>query len=163
EEVGLGGERAAELDALLQPIRQPPHRNLADLVDAEKADDLLDRLAMLDLLALRWPPMERLPEEIALHPAEPAGHDGVEQAHALEERDVLEGAGDAHGGRLMWAHLATHLALVDDLPFLRLVKAVDAVEHRALACSVRSDDGADLAFANVEGHVRKRAHPAEGE
>src|SRR4029079_4783645 len=108
-----------------------------------------------DARVLRCPTQNVMPGEIALHPKEPSGHDVVERAHALEERDVLEGAGDAHGGRLMWAHLATRLALEDDLPFLRLVKTVDAVEHRALACAVRSDDGADLAFANVEGHVRK--------
>src|SRR5437870_4546100 len=49
----LGGERAAQLDALLQAVGQPPDRRLADMLDLEEVDDLLDRLAVSELLAPR--------------------------------------------------------------------------------------------------------------
>jgi hypothetical protein len=54
-------------------------------------------------------------------------------------------------------------ALVGDAAFLRMVEAVDAVEHRGLAGAVRADDGADLALADVEGDVGDRLHAAEAQ
>ena len=48
-------------------------------------------------------------------------------------------------------------------PLLRMIEAVDAVEHRRLAGAVRADDGADLAFADVERDAGERSDPAEGE
>ena len=47
-------------------------------------------------------------------------------------------------------HVPEGLAAQADRAFLRLVDAVDAVEHRALAGAVRADDGADLVLADVE-------------
>ena len=53
------------------------------------------RLAVLHLLAQRRPDPQRLPEQAAAHLQRAPGHDVVERRHALEQRDVLEGAGDA--------------------------------------------------------------------
>ena len=64
--------------------------------------------------------------------------------------------------RLVGAHAGSPFALVGDVPFLRPVETVDAVEHRGLAGAVRPDDGAHLAFADVEGDVADRLHAAEG-
>ena len=63
----LGGERAAELDALLQSVGQPPDRRLADVLDLEEVDDLLDRGAVLDLLAPGAADRRRLLEEVRVH------------------------------------------------------------------------------------------------
>ena len=65
----LHGERAAELDALLQAIGQLADRRAADVLDFEEVDDLLDLLAMLDLFAERRPMPQHLPEQAALHHA----------------------------------------------------------------------------------------------
>ena len=46
---------------------------------------------------------------------------------------------------------------------LRLVDAVDAVEHRALAGAVGADDRAHLVLADVEADVGQRLHAAEAE
>src|SRR2546425_12801775 len=86
----LGGERAAQLDAVLQAGGQPPDRRLADMLDLEEVDDLLDRLAVSELLALRRPHPQRLLQEVAAHLQVAPGHDVVEHRHTLEERDVLE-------------------------------------------------------------------------
>ena len=57
QQLGLGRERAAELDALLQAVGQLADRRLADVLDLQEVDDALDRLAMPDLLALRRAPV----------------------------------------------------------------------------------------------------------
>jgi len=98
EQVRLHGERAAELDAFLQAVRQPRHRHLADRLDFQEVDDLLDPVAMRDLFVERGADAQELPQEAALSSSGAAGHDVVERAHALEHRDILEGAGDAAAG-----------------------------------------------------------------
>ena len=163
QQLRLHRERAAELDALLQAVGQPADRDLADVLDLEEVDDLLDLAAVLDLLGERRAEAEDLPEEAAVHLQGAAGHDVVERRHAAEQRDVLEGARDAAARRLVGPHLRARLALEGDAAFLRMVEAVDDVEHRGLAGAVRADDGADLALADVERHVGERLHAAERE
>ena len=50
-----------------------------------------------------------------------------------------------------------------DLALLRVVEAVDDVQHRRLAGAVRADDRPDLALADVEGDVLDRGHAAEAQ
>ena len=95
QEVGLGGQRPGELDPLLQAVGQLAHRCPADVLDLQEVDDLLDLPPVLDLLGESGPVADELPEEAAAHLEGAAGHDVVECRHALEEGDVLEGAGDA--------------------------------------------------------------------
>src|SRR5581483_8383033 len=64
---------------------------------------------------------------------------------------------------LVGSHLGAGDALEGDTAALRLVEAVDDVEHRRLARTVRADDGADLALANVEGDVGDGFDAAEGQ
>src|SRR3954466_3172764 len=148
-----GGGRPRELDALLQPVGQPAYRRAPDVLDLEEVDDLLGRTAMLELFALRRPEPQCLLQEVATHLEIAAAHDVVEHAHALEERDVLEGAGEAERGRASRVHAAEFPATEDDLAFLRAVDPVQDVQHRALAGAVRADDGADLVLLHVEGDL----------
>ena len=64
EEVRLHGERAAELDPLLQAVGQLADRHLADLLDLEKVDDVLDHPAMRDFLVHGRAVPQDLPEEV---------------------------------------------------------------------------------------------------
>ena len=135
----FGGERAAELDALLQPVGQARHRRLADVLDLEELDDLLDRCAVLGLLAPGTGQLQRDFQKAGVHAQVAAGHDVVEHRHALEQRDVLEGARDAAARRrAVGAHVRQPFAAKGDAAFLRHVDAVDDVEHRALAGAVRA-------------------------
>src|SRR5690606_67658 len=118
---------------------------------------------MPDLLALGLADAQRLLEEIAAHLEVAAGHDVVQHAHALEEREVLEGAGHARLGHLAGVHPRELPPAKDDAAGLRGVDAVDHVEHRALAGAVRADDGPDLVLPHVERDVAKRLDAAEGE
>jgi hypothetical protein len=159
----LHGQRPAELDPLLQPVGQLADRRAADVLDLEEVDDLLDLLAMLDLFLQRRPVPEHLPAEVAMHVDRAAGHDVLQRRHALEQGDVLEGAGDALAHGMVWLHRPALDAAESDDAFLRRVEAVDDVEHRGLAGAVGADDGADLALAHVEGDVGDRLDAAEGE
>jgi hypothetical protein len=96
------------------------------VLDLEEVDDLLDHAPVLELLALRRPDPERLLQEIAAHLQVAPGHDVVEHRHALEERDVLEGARDAERRGLVRVHVREFLLLEADLSLLRVVDAVQA-------------------------------------
>ncbi len=76
---------------------------------------LLDRLAVLALLALGRAPVQRLLEQVGLHVQVAPGHDVVEHAHALEQGQALEGARHAHLGHLARVHVAEGLAAKGDL------------------------------------------------
>src|SRR5437899_1401248 len=67
QEPGLGGQRPRELDALLQPVRQPAGRRLADGLDLAEVDDPFDEGPVLELLAPGRSPVERLEQEAAAH------------------------------------------------------------------------------------------------
>src|SRR5579883_3453962 len=163
EEIGLHGERAPELDPLLQAVRELAHRRLADRLDLEEVDDPLGEFAMFKLLLERRSPMQRLPEEIALHAQEPSRHDVVERRHATEQRHILKGAGDALRGRLIGPHAPPRRALEGDGALLRMIESVDDVEHRGLAGAVRADDGEDLVLADLDADIGERLDTTEGE
>src|SRR3990167_5963529 len=146
QHLGLHRQRAAQVHALLQAVGQAPHGGLAVSLDLEEIDDVLDELAVRFFLALRRADADRLLEEVGLHLQVAPGHDVVDDIHALEQRQVLEGACHAHLGHLAAAHVAEGLAAKADRALLRLVDPVDAVEHAALARAVGADDGADLAM-----------------
>src|SRR3989454_3736563 len=57
-------ERPAELDALLQPVRERARRSAAEVLDLEEVDDVLDAPAVGDLLLLRQPRSEEHTSEL---------------------------------------------------------------------------------------------------
>ena len=65
-------------------------------------------------------------------------------------------------GRLVGPHAACGRALAGDRALLRVVEAVDHVEHRGLAGAVGADDGADLAAWRMSKLMSlERLHAAE--
>src|SRR6185369_1292861 len=159
----LHRERAAEVDALLQAVGELADRRPAVRLDLEEVDDPLDDLAVRSLLASGGAPADRLLQDVGPHLQVAAGHDVLEHAHALEEREVLERARDAHLGDATRVHVRERSPAQLDRALLRLVDAVDAVEHRALAGAVRADDRADLVLADVEADVGEGLDAAEAQ
>jgi hypothetical protein len=157
------GERAAELDALLQAVWQAADRDAPDLLNFEKVDDPLDGTTVFDFLVQGRADAKQLPEQAAVHLERASGHDVVERGHALEQRNVLERACDAAGGGFVRAHPVARRALEGDAALLRMIEAVDDVEHRRFARAVGADDGADFALADVERDIADRFHAAERE
>jgi hypothetical protein len=78
-----------------KPVGQLADRRLADGLDLEKVDDVLDDAPMRHLFAQGRAVAQHLPEEVRAHLERAPGHDVVQRRHALEQRDVLEGARDA--------------------------------------------------------------------
>src|SRR5207248_5601680 len=163
EQLGLERQRPGELDALLQSIRERVHDLLADVLDLEEVDDLLDHLPLGDLLALAEAVIEAAGEEPGALPEVAADEEVVEHRHALEEGDVLEGAGDPEaraGGRPQAGDV---LALELHLPLRGPVDAADAVDEAGLAGAVRADDGDELSVAHSQRGVLQRVDAAEAE
>src|SRR3990167_5674536 len=157
----LHGQAVAQVHALLQAIGQLAHGRLAKRLDFQEVDDVLDVLAVADLLALGRADTQRLHQQVAFDLEVAAGHDVVDHAHALEQRQVLECARHAHLGHLARVHVRERLAPEGDRAVLRRVHAVDAVEHGAFARAVGADDGADLVLFHVERDVGQRLHAAK--
>ena len=63
----------------------------------------------------------------------------------------------------MRPHPPPGLALEDDDALLRMIEAVDDVEHRGLAGAVGADDRQHLAGADLEADLAQRLDAAEGE
>src|SRR5215472_16751504 len=157
QELGLGGQRAGKLDALLQTVRQAAGRRLADRLDLEEVDDPFDEGAVLELLAPGRAPVERLEQKAAAHLQESPGHDVVEHAHALEQGDVLERARDAEGGHVGRRQMRAVAALERDRALVGVIEAADGVEQGGLAGAIRADDRHDLAALDAQ------ADPIDGD
>src|ERR1700681_844433 len=161
KEIGLHRKGAAEFDTLLQAVLQNRNRRLADRLNFQKIDDLLDPVPILDLLRQRRAVAQHLPQKAPAHLQCAASHNIVERAHSLEQCNVLKGACNAATGRLEWLHPGAGPSLEGDGAAIRMIEAVDDVEHRGFAGAVRSDDGANFALPDVKGNVPQRFHAAK--
>ncbi len=163
QQLRLHRQRAAQLHALLQAIGKLADGNTPDRLDFQEVDDLLDETAMRDLLPQRGAVAQQLPEQSAAHLQRASGHEIVERRHSFEQSNVLERARDALTRRNRGTHARARPALERDASPLRMIEAVDDVQHGGLAGAVRTDDGANLATPDVEGDVGDRLHAAEAE
>ena len=162
QHLGLHGQRARHLDALLQAVGQGRDRRMADMVDLEKIDDaLLDVGAQRGFLAARAAQVEQRVEHIGLEMRVATQLDVVEHGHAAKQRDVLEAAAQAQLGALRRMHLADVLAFEQDAALGGAVEARDGVEQRGLARAIRADHGGDGAGLNGKAHAIERLHAAK--
>ena len=89
--------------------------------------------------------------------------DVVEHAHAPEEGDVLEGAGDPQPGALVGRQVRNVVSVEGDAPARGRVDPADAVEDAGLARAVRADDREEVAGGNVHADAGQGRHAAEVE
>ena len=161
QKFGFGGQRTRQFHPLFQPVRQTAHGGLADRLNFQKVDDLFHDFAVGDLFSLSAAFPDRLRQQTGFHMRQPAGHDVVEHAHPLKQRDVLERARDAKAGNLIGFHRLALFAAKPDLAVLGMIEPRDHVQHRRFARAIRPDDRPDLAFADIKRNVLDRLHPAE--
>ncbi len=90
-----------------------------------------------------------------------ARHDIVERRHTVEQCDVLKGPRDTLIGDLMRFHRTTLGAVEPNFALLRMIKPVDHIQHRGLACAVRPNDRPDFTLADVKRDILDRRHPAK--
>src|SRR5262249_48783933 len=93
----------------------------------------------------------------------PAHLDVVEDGHASEQGDVLEGAGDPALSAAMRRQVRDVPSVEADAPARRRVDAADAVEDAGLAGAVRADDGEELMRFDIEAHAGEGRHAAEAQ
>ncbi len=74
---------------------------------------------------------------------------------------MLESAADTQLRDLEWLPAADLLAVESDRAAARRQRAADQIEHRALACAVRSDQAENLAGPDLEREIVDRDQPAE--
>ncbi len=58
-----------------------------------------------------------------------AGHNIVQNAHAFEKRNILEGARNALSGNFKGFHFRPARAFIPDFPLLGMVKTRNDIEH----------------------------------
>src|SRR5262249_1522144 len=154
-------ERPPQLHALLQAVGQLAGQRLADRLDLQKVDHALDERAVRQLLALRRSPPDRVEQKVTAHLQQATGHEVVEHAHALEERDVLKRAGNTELGHVGCGQARAITPLEQDAAFVRMVEAADDVQERRLAGAVGADDREDLSALDVQADIAQGEQRAE--
>ncbi len=113
----FAGERPRQLDALLLAVGQRADDGVADVLDLEEFDDVLDPLPGLDFLAAGAAEEDHGIEHVGAQMGVPAGQDVLDDGAVLEQCEVLEGPPDPDGGK----------------PRRRYGREIGAVEHDAAA------------------------------
>ena len=149
----LCGERAPEFHTLLQTVGQPSYWRLADRLNLKKVDDFLNLGAVFKLFTLGGAPVQGLLKDAGLHHQVATGHQVIQYAHAFEQGDVLKRARNALRSHLVRIHLMAFFPLERNGALLRVINAIDHVQHRTLARAVGTDDRANFMFTHVEADV----------
>ena len=147
----LAGQRPRQFDALLLAVGQRADDGVADVLDLEEFDDVLDPLPGLDLLAAGAAEEHHGIEHVGAQMGVPAGQDVLDHGAVLEQREVLEGAPDADCREPPRRDGRKIDAVEHDAPAARPQHAGDHVEQRGLAGAVRADHAADFACASRQG------------
>jgi hypothetical protein len=134
---------------------------LAHAFELHEVDDLLHHLALAHLLRRGEPRVERGAPDAGAHVHMPPEQDVVQHAHAIEEGQVLEGAGHALARHLVRRQAGDVLAVEHDASLLRREEARDGVGHRGLAAAAGPDQAEDLAFVDPKVHARHRDQATE--
>ena len=158
----LAGERAGKLHALLLAVGQMADHGIANMLDLEKLDDLLDLFARRDFFIPRTTEKERGFEHTrsGMHVA--ADENVLDHRAVLEQRQVLEGAADAQAREIRRPFTRDVGAVKNDAAARRPQHAADEIEQRCLAGAIGADDAADLAARHVEADVGHGAQATEG-
>jgi len=163
KQLGLGDESAGQLDALLKAIGELADDGEPIPLEAERLNDAFHLRSLLAFFATRRRSAKGLLEKVRTCLQGAAGQQVALHAHALEQRDVLERSRDAEMRGHVRAHDIVSRTREREGASVGPVDAVDHVQHRALACPVRADDGADLSLGDLEAHVGNGADAFERE
>ena len=88
--------------------------------------------------------------------------DVVLDRHAAKEREILEGAREAHGGESV-RPCACHVMPCElDAAARDAIDTADRVEHRGLARAVGTNNREHLARVHLEANATQRRHATEG-
>jgi hypothetical protein len=134
---------------------------IADVFDLQKVDDFLDALARFDLFRARSTLENGGGNRIGAQPRMHADQDVVDDGLVLEDREVLEGAGNAKARQRMRRELGEIPAVKKDLAGGWPEHCADQIEECRLAGAVRADQAANLAGFDLEAHIFDGGQAAE--
>ena len=133
----------------------------ADTSLVEAQYHVADLEAVRHLILAAQPPVEGGFCHARLHVDVAAQQNVVEHAHAVEERQVLEGAGDAKGCDLVRRHPGDVAAVQQNAADLRRKETRDGVGQRRFSAAVRSDKTEYLPALNAQVDACQRDQSAK--
>ena len=159
----LHGQRSTQVHPLLQAVGQHAHRRFAVSLNFQKINDLFNRFPVHHFFFDSRANAQGLQQDIAFNFQIATRHDVVEHAHTFEQCKILKGTRHPHHRHLVTIHVLESLTPKRDRALLRLVHAVDAVQHRAFARAVGANDGAYLMLSDIERNVLQRLDTSKRE
>src|SRR5215207_3264004 len=157
QHLGLGGERAGDLEALQRAVGQGARRRLAALAEAQEGEELFRRGARLAVLPQDGGQAEEVDQERLPLAQMAADHHVLAGGHAAEDLEVLERAREPLRGEPFGGQARHVLAGERHASAAGAVEPRDDVEERGLAGAVGADDREHL-----PGHGGK-AHAIDGD
>src|SRR5919108_1954392 len=161
KELGLHRQRASQLDALLDAVRQKADRLLPVLLDLEEIDELLDDSPVADLISLGSSGVDERRQRSVTDVDVPAEHQIVEHSEVLEELDVLEHARHAAARDVLGSIVQDVLAEEVDVAAVGSVEAGQTIQQRRLPGPVRTNNRKELVLIDVERDVDEGLDPGE--
>ena len=149
EEMRIGGKRTRELDTFLQPNRNSVDKFITHGFKLKEVDDVLDNRTVGRFLGSGEPPIKRGAHDTRPHVDVPPKQNVVEHAHAVKERQILEGARHAKGGDPVRCETRDVVPVEKDLSALRRIEAGNRVDQRGFPTAIRTDQTEDLAAADA--------------
>ena len=162
----LQGQGPPQFDEFLGAIGQSAYQFVAHRLQFQKIDDFLYFFPMPDLFpAGKGPsaPHQAAPEQAGLHVQVAAQQDIVQAVHVGKEFDVLKGSGNPQPGDRLGLQALDLLLPELDMPRIRGINPVDAVEQGGLASSVGTDDRKDFPGLHLKGDAFQGLQAPEGD
>ena len=132
-----------------------------DVDEFEAFEQVPGLLSQFSDSGARWRPAEKPARQSEAAPRRSADHGVVEDAHAAEQCEILEGPSDPCRCQCIGPQSQEVGSLPGDDTATRFVNPCDAVEQRGLTSAVRPDESADLAGVDVEADVVESRNSAE--
>ena len=148
QQLGAGGQRAHDLQTALCAIGQAAGLRIGHICHVEDIQQLKGTLGAVLFLFPVVGQADQRRGKIVLHGLMQADLDVVDDAHLLEQTDVLEGAGHAHPVDLIGLFARRGHSIDQDGAAGGLVNIGQQVEHRGLTGTVGADQAGDLVAAD---------------
>ena len=148
--------RAPPVRPFLQPVGKTANRGFPDRL-IEKIDNF--SASSRCRISHPWPVRNKGPARKGFfHFEVPARHDVVQSRHSFKQCNILKVLAIPEP-RLRGMHLLSMESLEMNLTLLRMVEAVDHIQHGRLACSVWPDDRHDLLFFHRKTNILEAFTP----
>jgi hypothetical protein len=133
------------------------------MFDLEKMNDLsFDKVPVFDLLSGCLTKVDRTADQSCLEMDVPTQSDIIEYRGTLEELNLLERPRDSHSCPMIGFQFSDLFSFEIDSAFLRMVKAIDAVQQDRFSSAVGTNDRENLAFFDCKTYIQQGLDTSEG-